>query len=84
MPKTTLSPADAKYGYEFGEDGLVRTDDALRLLCVGVSKLRELSNPGPHGRKAPIRKGYLKAGVPTSGAVYCLRSIREHVKSLEC
>ena len=69
----TGSAADRKWGYEFGVDGLMSTDEAQAWLG-GISR-RTL------GRI--MSEGSIRRGVGRGKVVLCRRSVIEYAKSLE-
>ena len=77
-----LGPADRLYGYPFGVDGVANSAEAAKLLAVSERRLRDLCVPDRTGRSI-VRRGYRTAGVWQSGAIYCRRSILEHLRTLE-
>lgn len=82
MPAAKTPTAADLYGYRFGVDGVVDAETAAGLLAISVRTLRDLSKPDKTGR-SKIRRGLRTPGVWQSGAIYCRRSIREHLASLE-
>jgi hypothetical protein len=78
MPKAAKqvelkTPADERWGYPFGVDGLMGTDEACRFL--GGCHRHTLDNIASEGN---IRKG--KSG---NRIVICRRSIEDYVSSIE-
>ena len=71
------SPADMKWGYEFGCDGTLDYNDAFDRLGVrSKDTVRKLA------REGLIRKGQ-HAGAANSKAMFCKRSVVEYVRSRE-
>lgn len=78
MPKVVKhdelkTPADEKWGYQFGVDGLLSAEDACNFL--GGCHRHTLDNYAADGK---IRKG--KSG---NRIVICRRSLEEYVSNIE-
>lgn len=67
------SPADERYGYQFGCDGVVSVRDAMEALG-GVSKATIYRR---------FEEGLLRHGREKGRAVVCRRSLREYLSGLE-
>lgn len=71
------SPAEKRWGYPFGEKGLVPIADAAELLGVSERTVERRIEEGY------LRRGYAKPGVPQSGTVICRRSLMDYLASCE-
>jgi hypothetical protein len=74
----TQKPADQRWGYRFGCDGIVPSDEA-RTLLGGVCD-RTLRR---YRSRNLIRVGYRQPGNPASGVVVCRRSLMDYLASCE-
>jgi hypothetical protein len=72
------SPAEKRWGYAFGIDGVV-SSSAAREMLGGVC-LRTLKE---YAADNLIRIGYRKPGVPSSGITVCRRSLMAYIASCE-
>lgn len=70
--KSKTGPADLKWGYPFGVDGVVGSEAAAALLDCHRTTLYTLCNDGK------IRRGKLN-----NRAKFCRRSITDYLRSLE-
>ena len=74
--KKPNSPAEQKYGYAFGCDGLMTYSEACQFLAVSLRKLYELID------EERIRKGKLTSSKQGSVRL-CRRSVVLYAASLE-
>jgi len=70
-------PAARRWGYEFGERGVVSLAKAAERCDCSERTIERRCEAGL------LRKGYRKPGVPCSGTVICKRSLDEYLGSLE-
>lgn len=70
---TQSSAADRKFGYRFGVDGIVNLDDALKMLA-GCSR-------ATLDRRCEEQK--IRKGRDGNRVVFCVRSLKDHIASLE-
>lgn len=71
--KEKLTGVDAKFGYEFGCEGLMTVDEACKMLSLTRWTIDKLHLEGK------LRKGHI-----TGGRVrICRRSVREYLATLE-
>jgi hypothetical protein len=75
--KDTASPADLRWGYRFGVEGVVPIKEAARLMACSTRTVERRVQAGL------LRRGYRMPGVPTSGAVICRRSLNDHLSQME-
>jgi len=73
---TGPSLADLKWGFEFGIEGVMTTKDVCGFLSTNRTTLSRLVDEGR------LRKGKRGENIK-SRSVYCRRSVREYVRSLE-
>lgn len=79
MTRPTLNtPAEKRWGYRFGERGVVPISDAAAMLGKSERTVERRIEQGF------LRRGYAKPGVPQSGIVICRRSLEDYLSSLEC
>ena len=79
MTKQPLqTPAEKRWGYRFGERGVVPIAEAASLLGKSERTVERRIEQGY------LRRGYAKPGVPQSGIVVCRRSLDDYLASLEC
>ena len=78
MAGTTLGPADQRWGYAFGIDGVVSYAEARRRLGdMPERTFYKLLNTGV------LRKGLRKRRWRRSGGIICARSLATYLASLE-
>lgn len=75
--KTTPSPAEKRWGYPFGERGVLPIAEAAALLGRSERTVERRVEQGY------LRRGYAKPGIPQSGIVICRRSLNEYLASCE-
>ena len=74
---TAKSPAEKRWGYPFGERGILPIGEAAKLLGMSERTVERRIAEGY------LRRGYAKPGVPQSGSVICRRSLMDYLASLE-
>lgn len=77
---STTESVDRKWGWEFGEDGLMTPDEACDLIGCGRTKLDQLL------ADRVLRKGKDPNFNPNSKGTrvkICRRSVREYIRSME-
>ena len=68
----TMSPAERKFGYPFGVDGVIGRKQAEQLLACHTATLYRL-----------CQKGIVRRGRLGGRARFCRRSITEYLRSIE-
>ena len=70
---TSSTPADRKFGYRFGVDGLMAQEEAIEFL----------GNPSLSTIDRRVEEGKLRRGKDKGRVVLCRRSVVEYVASCE-
>lgn len=74
LAEKQMSPADQKWGYRFGADGLMSLKETREFLSMSDDTIARLADAGK------IRRG--KNG-ENGWSMYCRRSVTEYASSLE-